>query len=156
MAPVISAAVLVMALTAGDLPPRWVLTGAQMTMLHALAADDPAARPDLAPSMSADADQVMDIRADPGHLEAAHDVLTAHGFSQEMSGLPAVGHRYRRGAASIDLMAPDGVRQTTPRLGSSVTIQRPGCKVSYTVCCWGGLMSRGGYRHGRATGAHRT
>jgi hypothetical protein len=56
-----------------------------------------------------DVDLVVDLRVEPTVLDHIHNVLTDAAFEQELPGPEGVAHRYRRGGATIDLLAPDHI-----------------------------------------------
>lgn len=114
---------------ADELPKQWVLVGGQMVMAHALLVPSPqlSTRAQPSPRVSYDVDIVMDLRTERKVLSLAHDVLLNHGFRQEVSPTTGIGHRYLRGQASIDLLAPDGLGpRTSLALGAARTIQSVG------------------------------
>ncbi len=74
----------------------------------------------------------MDLRIDPAALEHTHTVLAGAGFSQDLPSPEGVAHRYRRGGATIDILAPDhmGTRARLS-LGSGRTIEAPGTSQAF-------------------------
>lgn len=115
---------------ADELPKTWVLVGGQMVMVHALhvpASSQFSLGAQSSPRVSHDVDIVMDLRTERNGLSQAHNVLTSHGFRQEVSIITGVGHRYLRGEASIDLLGPDGLGpRTNMKLGVARTLQSVG------------------------------
>ncbi len=79
-----------------------------------------------------DIDLVVDLRIEPTVLGHTHDVLAAAGFSQDLPSPEGVAHRYRRGGATIDVLAPDhlGARAKLS-LGSGRTIEAPGTSQAF-------------------------
>ena len=85
---------------------EWVLVGGQMVLLHAIE------RGAAWPRVSMDLDVIVNarvraaVRGFVAEIEALGFVLD--GMSPEM-----LAHRYRRGAASIDVLAPEGLGERT-------------------------------------------
>ena len=79
-----------------------------------------------------DVDLVVDLRVEPTVLDHTHDVLTRAGFEQDLPSPEGVAHRYRRGGATIDILAPDhmGARAQLS-LGSGRTIEAPGTSQAF-------------------------
>ncbi len=74
-----------------------------------------------------DVDVVIDLRAEPKALGRIHSALTSAGFAQDSPGPEGVAHRYRRGGAMIDVLAPDNVGPRAQlTLGAGHTIEAPG------------------------------
>ena len=84
-------------------PPAWTLIGAQMVALHGLGQGR------TPPRSSLDADVLVDIRLVQDGTERFAEMLITAGFEFEGMNLEGIGHRYRRGGARIDVLAPDGV-----------------------------------------------
>jgi len=100
-------------------PRRWVLTGGQAVLLHA------AERGCGPPRVTTDADFVVDVRAEPRATSRIAEVLLDLGFQCDV-GSEGEGHRFTRGRASFDVLAPDG-------LGSRAKLQTiPGYKTIST------------------------
>ena len=106
---------------APQLGRHWLLIGGQMVFLHEVERESTDVRP------TNDIDLVVDLRIDPAALGHTHTVLARAGFSQDLPSPEGVAHRYRRGEATIDVLAPDhmGARATLA-LGSGRTIEAPG------------------------------
>jgi hypothetical protein len=90
-------------------PVGWTLIGAQMVALHAAEHGRPL------PRLSADADLLADVRLATGATEALAEALLALGFTFLGATPDNVGHRFVRGAASVDLLAPDGLGSRASR-----------------------------------------
>ena len=99
---------------------HWLLIGGQMVFLHEVERESTDTRP------TNDIDLVVDLRIDPTALEHTHTVLAGAGFSQDLPSPEGVAHRYRRGGATIDILAPDhmGTRAKLS-LGNGRTIEAP-------------------------------
>ncbi len=105
---------------APQLGRHWLLSGGQMVFLHEVERESTDVRP------TNDIDLVVDLRIDPAALGHTHTVLTRAGFSQDPPSPEGVAHRYRRGEATIDVLAPDHMgARTTLALGSGRTIEAP-------------------------------
>ncbi len=105
---------------------HWLLIGGQMVFLHEVERESTDVRP------THDIDLVVDLRIDPAALGHTHTVLARAGFSQDLPSPEGVAHRYRRGEATIDVLAPDhmGARATLA-LGSGRTIEAPGTSQAF-------------------------
>jgi hypothetical protein len=108
-----------------ELAPRfgenWLLVGGQMVFLHEVERRASELRPTF------DVDVVVDLRAEPGGLDRIHSILVNAGFEQDPPGPDGAAHRYRQGAAVIDVLAPDNVgKRARLRLGAGRTIEAPG------------------------------
>jgi hypothetical protein len=86
-----------------NLSQGWTLIGGQLVHLQCAERGGSPVRP------TNDADTVIDIRADPMMLHRFTKVLTGIGFAA--AGITAEGrqHRWKRGAASIDVLLPEGI-----------------------------------------------
>ena len=99
----------------------WVLIGGLMVAIHASGHTLTMERE------TTDADIVADVRARQSSLAHIDRVLCEAGFVQSMSGNSNVGHRYRRGEAIIDVLAPDRVGDRNPlALGAGTTLSARG------------------------------
>ncbi len=100
----------------------WTLIGAQMVLLHGL---EHGRTP---PRVSQDLDVVVNARAVSRAVRDFVSSLEQLGFELEGADLDGIAHRYRRGRASIDVLAPEGlgprVDLTTTPPGR--TLQVPG------------------------------
>lgn len=108
----------------------WTLIGGQLVHLHC------AERGQFPPRPTNDVDTVIDVRADPQMLANFTKTLTGIGF--ESAGISAEGiqHRWVRGAASLDVLLPDGIGEraslrhgvtgspTLPTAGGTQALQR--------------------------------
>jgi hypothetical protein len=105
---------------------HWLLIGGQMVFLHEVERESSDVRP------TNDIDLVVDLRVEPTVLGHTHDVLAAAGFEQDLPSPEGVAHRYRRGGATIDVLAPDhlGTRAKLS-LGSGRTIEAPGTSQAF-------------------------
>ena len=111
---------------APQLGRHWLLIGGQMVFLHEVERESTDTRP------TNDIDLVVDLRIDPAALEHTHTVLAGAGFSQDLPSPEGVAHRYRRGGATIDILAPDhmGTRAKLS-LGNGRTIEAPGTSQAF-------------------------
>ena len=91
------------ALDIGDVAPEgWVLIGGQMVLLHATEYRVSWPRVSMDLDVIVNARVAASVRRFVGVIESIGFVLD--GMSPEM-----LAHRYRRGRASIDVLAPEGV-----------------------------------------------
>ena len=105
---------------------NWLLVGGQMVFLHELERKATDVRP------TDDIDVVVDLRAEPAGLARIHSALISASFEQDSPGPEGTAHRYRRGAAVIDVLAPDNVGKRAPlTLGSGRTIEAPGTSQAF-------------------------
>ena len=81
----------------------WTLVGAQMVFLLAYEHDLPIGR------TSGDVDLMMDVRALSRATHEASLVLEGLGYELEPPTPDGRGHRFRRGDALVDILAPDGI-----------------------------------------------
>jgi hypothetical protein len=81
---------------------EWVLVGGQMVLLHAIEHGAPWPRVSMDLDVIVNARVTAAIRGFVAEIEALGFVLD--GMSPEL-----LAHRYRRGAASIDVLAPEGL-----------------------------------------------
>jgi len=99
----------------------WTLVGGQMVFLHQIERSSTEVRP------TDDVDVVVDLRAEPGALRRIHQVLRDAGFSQHSPGADGVAHRYGRGAALLDVLAPDNLgAKSNLKIGGGRTIAASG------------------------------
>jgi hypothetical protein len=87
----------------------WTLIGGQMVHLHCAEREHFPVRP------TNDVDAVIDVRADPKILHAFTKTLVDLGFSASDESLEGRQHRWRRGAASIDVLLPEGIGKRARR-----------------------------------------
>ncbi len=112
------AALLELAPTLGD---NWLLVGGQMVFLHEVERQATEVRPTI------DIDVVVDLRAEPDGLARVHQALLSAGFGQDLPNPHGAAHRYRRGAAVFDVLAPDNVGERAQLdIGLGRTVEAPG------------------------------
>lgn len=105
---------------------NWLLVGGQMVFLHEVERQATDVRP------TDDVDVVVDLRAEPAGLARIHSALVGVGFDQDAPSPEGTAHRYRRGVAVIDVLAPDNVgRRAQLKLGSGRTIEAPGTSQAF-------------------------
>lgn len=102
--------------------PEWTLIGGQMVMLHASERGTAPLR------VSRDLDVLVNSRVATGAVREFVVLLEKRGFGLAGTSPNGIAHRYTRGAASIDVLAPEGMGEradlvTTP---PGRTIQVPG------------------------------
>lgn len=103
-------------------PDGWTLIGAQMVALHA------AEHGRTWPRTSTDADLLADVRIAAGATQVLSDTLLELGFEFSGATPDGVGHRFIKGQASIDILAPDGLgkRTSTTTVYPAHTVLVPG------------------------------
>ena len=102
--------------------PEWTLIGGQMVMLHA-------AEHEVAPlRVSRDLDIVVNARIVTGAIRSFAASLERRGFHLDGAAPDGIAHRYTRGRASIDLLAPEGLGPNTDLTTTPPgrTVQVPG------------------------------
>jgi hypothetical protein len=101
---------------------EWTLIGARMIDLYALEHDV------AAPRFSQDADALVGAKSVGSRPQDLAAWLEAHGWHHDGYGPDGVGHRYRRAAASIDVLAPDhlGQRADLTTTSPARTVAVPG------------------------------
>jgi len=105
---------------------NWLLVGGQMVFLHEVERQATDVRP------TDDVDVVVDIRTEPAGLVRIHSALGDAGFDQDAPSPEGTAHRYRRGAAVINVLAPDNVgKRAQLQLGSGRTIEAPGTSQAF-------------------------
>lgn len=105
---------------------NWLLVGGQMVFLHEVERSATDVRP------TDDVDVVVDLRAEPAGLARIHSALTNAGFDQDSPGPEGTAHRYRRGVAVVDVLAPDNVgKRAQLKIGSGRTIEAPGTSQAF-------------------------
>ena len=101
---------------------EWTLIGGQMVLMHATEHGV------VPPRVSADLDVLVNARVVSGTVRRFVQAIEQRGFSLVGASPHGVAHRYRRGSASLDVLAPEGLGSrtdlTTTRPGR--TIQVPG------------------------------
>ena len=85
---------------------EWVLVGGQMVLLHAI--EHGAAWP----RVSMDLDVIVNARVNAS-VRGFVTEIEAIGFVLDGMSPELLAHRYRRGAASIDVLAPEGLGERT-------------------------------------------
>ena len=103
-------------------PSRWTLVGGQLVHLHC------AERGNHPPRPTDDIDAVVDVRAATDMLDTFTRALLGLGFRPDTSG-EGLQHRWRRDAAQIDVLLPDGVGETAANrsgAGGAPTLPTPG------------------------------
>jgi hypothetical protein len=100
---------------------EWVLVGARVVELHGL---EQGRTP---PRRSADLDTITNARTHGSRPRDLATWLIDHGYHLDL-GPEGLGHRFRRGAVSIDVLAPDhlGARADLTTVHGARTIQVPG------------------------------
>jgi len=88
-------------------PTGWTLIGAQMVALHA------AEQGRTGPRQSLDLDILVNARLLADGTEHVARSLLNLGFDLDGQDAFGVGHRFRRGRATIDVLAPDGLSDRT-------------------------------------------
>lgn len=101
-------------------PEAWVLVGGQMVRLHAAERGYRFVRP------TDDADAVLDVKLRPTILHDVTAALVAMGFSSAGVSPSGIEHRWKRGAAQIDVLIPQG-------LGERLSAKAVGVSGSPTV-----------------------
>lgn len=108
---------------------NWLLVGGQMVFLHEVEREATDVRP------TDDVDVVVNLRAEPAGLARIHESLLAAHFSQDPPGPDGAAHRYRRGNAVFDVLAPDNVGDRAQlKLGAGRTIEAPGTTQAFHRC----------------------
>lgn len=104
-------------------PEGWTLIGAQMVALHGFEqGEEP-------PRLSADADIIVNARIASQTVKDFARFLENEGFELEGINQDGIGHRFRRDDVAIDLLAPDGLKQTgeaVTTIPPARTVQVPG------------------------------
>lgn len=98
-----------------------MVAGGQAVLLHA------AEHNRQPPRITTDADVVVDVRTQPGATAAAAMALKAIGFTCKV-GPHGEGHRFVRGDAQIDVLAPEGLgpRADLTTEPGAKTVETPG------------------------------
>lgn len=111
---------------APNLTDNWLLIGGQMVFLHEVERHAIDVRPTI------DVDVVVDLRAEPTALTRVHETLRSAGFQQDPPSPDGAAHRYRRGAATLDVLAPDNIGSRAKLdLGHGRTIEAPGTRQAF-------------------------
>ena len=85
-------------------PDGWTLIGGQMVLLHALGHGAEPAR------VSTDLDILVNARVVAGAVGDFVRHIEATGFTPTGGSPDGIAHRYTRGHAMIDVLAPEGLR----------------------------------------------
>lgn len=103
-------------------PAPWVLIGAQMVALHGWLRGREAIRP------SQDADLLVNVRTVTSGTELMGQTLVERGYEFELPNPEGVGHRFRAGATSLDVLGPDGLgeRASLRTISGAHTVEVPG------------------------------
>lgn len=108
---------------------NWLLVGGQMVFLHEVERRSTDIRP------TDDVDVVVNLRAEPAGLARIHEALVGAEFSQDPPSPDGAAHRYRRGDAVFDVLAPDKVGERAQlSLGAGRTIEAPGTTQAFHRC----------------------
>ncbi len=100
---------------------NWLLVGGQMVFLHMIERHMTDLR------ATDDIDVVVDLRAEPSGLGRIDRSLRGAGFQQDSPSPEGTAHRYRRGGAAVDVLAPDNMGERARLdLGAGRTIEAPG------------------------------
>lgn len=111
---------------APTLTDNWLLVGGQMVFLHEVERHAIDVRPTI------DVDLVVDLRAEPTALTRVDETLRSAGFEQDPPSPDGAAHRYRRGAATLDVLAPDNIGPRAQLdLGLGRTIEAPGTRQAF-------------------------
>lgn len=105
------------------LPRGWALVGGQMVHLHCWQ------RGVTPPRVTTDADVLLDVRIRKSALSTVTAFLRERGFDEEGRSPTEIGHRWKRGRVSIDVLLPEGIgeRAATARTVTGArTVQVPG------------------------------
>ncbi|MEM9201842.1 MAG: hypothetical protein AAGC53_09280 [Actinomycetota bacterium] len=114
---------------APTLRDNWLLVGGQMVFLHEVERRSTDIRP------TDDIDVVVNLRAEPAGLARIHETLVGADFSQDPPSPDGAAHRYRRGGAVFDVLAPDNVGERAQlTLGAGRTIEAPGTTQAFRRC----------------------
>ena len=92
---------------AAEPPAPWVLIGAQMVALHGWARGRTRIRP------SEDADLLVNVRTVAKGTELMGRALSKRGYRFDGASPEGVGHRFRSGQVSLDVLGPDGLGPNT-------------------------------------------
>jgi len=116
---------------APSLGRNWLLVGGQMVFLHEVERNAPELRP------TDDVDVVVDLRVEPTSLSKVHGALVGEGFLQDEPAPDGMAHRFRRGSAIIDVLAPDHLgNRATLTIGVGRTLEAPGTTQAFRRSEW--------------------
>lgn len=107
-----------------QLSSEWTLIGARMVELHAAEVGQAPLR------VSADADALANARARPNAVRGFAQILLSEGFELEEPSYMGLGHRFVRGLLEVDLLAPEGLGNTSETERTTIppahTVEVPG------------------------------
>lgn len=105
-----------------DFEGSWTLIGGQMVYLHALESSRELHRP------TRDADLLVNVRLLPDSTERLSRTLIDLGFQLSGPSPSGEAHRFERGRAQVDVLAPDNVgdKANLKTIGPGRTVQAPG------------------------------
>lgn len=101
------------------LPGDWTLVGGLLVQLHAFEAGEANVR------VTTDVDILADARRIDG-FERIVQALRADGFELQDPSPDEIGHRWERDGLVLDLLAPEGLRESPRVMGRIRTVQIPG------------------------------
>lgn len=103
---------------------EWTLVGARMVELHAWRVGRSMTR------TSRDGDALADARERPNPVRKIAQILVSANFTLTSRGVMGTGHEFTRGDVQIDLLAPEGLGQTSEQARTTVppfhTVEVPG------------------------------
>lgn len=105
------------------LPRGWALVGGQMVHLHCWQ------RGVTPPRVTIDADVLIDVRLKKSALSTATGFLRDRGFEEDGRSPTGVGHRWKHGGVSIDILLPEGIGERAAMartVTGAHTVQVPG------------------------------
>lgn len=105
------------------LPRGWALVGGQMVHLHCWQ------RGVMPPRVTTDADVLIDVRLKKSALSTVTEFLRDRGFAEDGRSPNEVGHRWKRGRVSIDVLLPEGIGERVAKartVTGARTVQVPG------------------------------
>lgn len=105
-----------------DFDGKWTLIGGQMVYLHALESSRTLHRP------TKDADLLVDVRLLPDSTARLSRTLVERGFQLKGPSPSGEAHRFERGRAQVDVLAPDNIgdRANLKTVAPGRTVQTPG------------------------------
>ena len=107
-----------------QLSSDWTLIGARMVELHAAQVGRAPLR------VSADADALADARARPNAVRGLAQILVGQGFELQEPSYMGLGHRFVRGLLEVDVLAPEGLGETSIEARTTIppahTVEVPG------------------------------
>lgn len=138
-----------------DLAPglgrNWLPVGGQMVFVLEVQRRAREVRP------TDDIDVVVDLRVEPNGLSAIHRFLDDADFRQDLPSADGIAHRYRRGGAVVDVLAPDTIGgRARLALGSGRTLSAPGTTQAFTRSHWVDVELADGWQLPRSNGCSTT